>query len=259
MKILVFGDVMTPSSVDYLAKHLWDIRRREGADFAVVNAENASFLGGIAPDGARRLLEGGADVLTGGNHTMQTRAIHAEMEKDGRILRPLNYPAAVPGEGYTIVDAQGYRILVLNAQGMVYMEPMLNHPVPYIERALRQEEGKYDIALLDFHAEATGEKLAVAHIFDGRLSAIWGTHTHIPTADEQILPQGTGYISDIGMTGPSGGIMGVETDCITERFLTRVPVSYRPAKGPIRAEGIALEIDMRTGKCISIRRIVYSE
>ncbi len=256
MRILALGDVIGPAAVEYLTANLNAWRKQYSIDFTAVNAENASFLAGISPDAAQRLLAAGADVLTGGNHTMQTRTVFPMLDGDSRILRPINFPAEVPGYGSSVLtSAAGVRVLVINAMGNAFIEPVLDNPFPYIERALAREKGNYDVAMLDFHAEATGEKLAVAHAFDGRLSAMWGTHTHVPTADAQVLPRGTGYVTDLGATAPTGGILGVRADIICERFRRKIPVPYKPAEGPVRAEGAVFDIDEKTGACRSVTRV----
>ncbi len=257
MKILALGDIIAPAAVDYLCGRLAEARRTYGADMVIINAENASFLAGIRPDAAERLLEAGADVLTGGNHTLQTRDAWDMLDSERRILRPINYSADVPGYGSAVVEAAGRRVLVLNAMGTALIEPVLDSPYPYIERALEREKGSYDFAVLDFHAEATGEKYAMAHAFDGRIAAIWGTHTHVPTADEQILPHGTGYITDIGCVAPTGGIIGVQTEVICERMRKHIPVPYRVARGEVRAEGALFDIDDIKGVCKSVKRIAF--
>ncbi len=257
MKIMALGDIIAPAAVDYLCSRLPEERRRRGADLVIINAENASFLAGIRPDAAERLLDAGADVLTGGNHTMQSRDAWDMLDHDPRVLRPLNYPADVPGYGSTVVEARGRRVLVLNAMGNALIEPVIDNPFPYIERALARAKGEYDIAVLDFHAEATGEKYAVAHAFDGRISAIWGTHTHVPTADEQILAGGTGYITDLGCVAPTDGIMGVQTEVICERMKKHIPVPYRVARGEVRAEGALFDIDDVSGVCRRVERIKF--
>jgi hypothetical protein len=257
MNILALGDIIAPVAVDYLCRHLGAWKAANRIDLAVVNAENASFLAGIGPEAAARLLDAGADVLTGGNHTMQTSRIYSMLDHDPRLLRPLNFPADVPGYGSTVVRTSGgVRVLVLNAMGTAFMEPVLDSPFPYIERALTRARGEYDVAVMDFHAEATGEKLAVAHTFDGAFGAIWGTHTHVPTADMQVLPRGTGYVTDLGATAPTGGILGVRTEVICDRLRRKIPCSYQPAEGPVRAEGVVFEIDEKTALCRAVRRVV---
>lgn len=257
MKILMIGDVTDPSGVQYLKERLWDVRRRYGIDFVAVNAENASFIGGADQVLAETLLEAGADVLTGGNHTMQRLSVHAFLDSDDRMLRPLNYPAAVPGRGYTILDAQGYRMLVLNAMGTVHMEPTLDNPFYAIDRVLAREEGRYDFAMLDFHAEAAGEKGAIAHYFDGRIQIIAGTHTHVPTADMQILPKGAGFVTDLGMCGPSGGVLGINADVIIERSMLHLPKKYEAATGAVSADGVIFTLDTGSKKVTALERIKF--
>ncbi len=256
MKILALGDVTDPNAAAYLAKNLWDIRRSSGADFVIVNAENAGFITSPDPEIALSLLNGGADVLTGGNHTLHRKSLFPLLENDRRVLRPVNYPAKAPGEGYTILPACGYRVLVINAIGRVGMEPV-DCPFRAVERVLCREEGHYDFSVLDFHAEATGEKMAMGLFLDGRLGAMFGTHTHVATADEQVLPNGTGYISDIGYTGVKDSILGIAPDAVIERFLTRMPAPYTPATGKIISHGVLFETDGTKTK--SVRRVVFEE
>ena len=257
MKILMVGDVTDPTGVAHLKEHLWEVRRRYGIDFVSVNAENASFIGGADQILAETLLDAGADVLTGGNHTMQRMSVHAFLENDDRMLRPLNYPADVPGRGYTILDAQGYRMLVLNVMGNVHMEPTLDNPFYGIDRVLAREEGRYDFAMLDFHAEAAGEKGAIAHCFDGRIQIIAGTHTHVPTADMQILRGGTGFVTDLGMCGPTGGVLGIKADVIIERSKLHLPRKYEAAEGPIFADGVIFTLDTASKKVTAVERIRF--
>lgn len=258
MRILALGDIIAPVAVDFLAENLWEYRRREKIDFVVANGENASFLGGIAADAAKKLLLGGVDVITGGNHSLQNKGVYALHEEEERVLRPINYPTDVPGRGYTLTEAGGVRVLVMNAMGNALIEPVLDSPVPFIRRALAREAGAYDVALLDLHAEATGEKLAIAHVFDGSFAAIFGTHTHVPTADTQILPRGTGYVTDLGATAPTGGILGVRTEVICTRTEQKLSVPYRVAEGPVRAEGVLFEIDETSNRCTALRRVALS-
>ena len=256
MNILAIGDVTEPRAAEVLATRLWEFRRRERIDFVLVNAENAGFIMGPDPDLARLLLDGGADVLTGGNHTLQRQSLHGMLENDSRLLRPLNYPAEVPGMGYTILPANGYRILVMNAQGRVEMEP-LDCPFHAVDRVLEREAGHYDFSILDFHAEATGEKLAMGHYLDGRVNIVYGTHTHVPTADEQILPRGTAYQTDIGMCGPRDGILGMAPDSILRRLVTRLPERYAPATGEIAGQGTVFSFSENDGRVGEIRRVTF--
>ncbi len=256
MKILVIGDVTSPRGVDHLCERLWKFREKNKIDFCVVNGENASFITGISPDFAERLVRAGADVITGGNHTMQNKATYTALDERAELVRPVNFGLEAPGHGWTIVDtANGYRALVINAMGNVHIEPCLDNPYPYIDRALREAEGKYDLSVLDIHAEATGEKLAIAHAYDGVINVVFGTHTHVPTADEQVLPKGTGYITDVGMCGESGGILGMDAEGIVARMKSRLPVKYTPAKGACVANGVIFDFDTTLKRVISVQRV----
>ena len=257
LKILAIGDVTSPIGIEHLKNNLWKIRREMGIDFCAVNGENAAFITGISPELAETLLQAGADVITGGNHTLRNKATYTYLDDCGAILRPINFGDAAPGKGYTILDACGYRVLVISAMGNVYIEPTLDSPFPYIERALIREAGNYDFAILDIHAEATGEKYAIAHAFDGQISIIFGTHTHVQTADEQILPRGTGYISDVGMCGESGGILGLDTESTVERMKTHLPSKYKAASGAPFANGVIFTLDTSTKKVTGVKRITF--
>ncbi len=257
MKILVIGDVTSPAGIEHLKNNLWRVRSELGVDFCVVNGENASFITGISAELADELLRSGADAITGGNHTMHNKQTYAFMDDTQEMLRPINFGDSAPGRGYSILDAQGYRILVINAMGNVHIEPNLDSPYPYIDRALRECEGKYDIAVLDIHAEATGEKTAIANAYDGKISVIFGTHTHVQTADERILPNGTGYITDVGMCGESGGILGMDTECVIERMKTKLPHKFKAASGTPIANCALFTVDTGSGKATDVKRISF--
>ena len=257
MKVLAIGDVTSPGGVAHLEKNLWRVRRENKIDFCIVNAENASVVFSYTPEQAERLLMAGADVLSGGNHTMRQRASLGILEENEALLRPINYGDGVPGRGYTILNACGYRVMVLCAMGNVHIEPTLDAPFSFIERALEKEKGCYDLALLDIHAEATGEKLAVAYAFDGKISAVFGTHTHVPTADLRVLPQGTGYVSDLGMCGESGGILGMEPMGVVKKMRSHLGDRFVPALGEVQADGVIFDIDEASGRTVSLRRISF--
>lgn len=257
MKILCIGDVTSPQGVKHLEENLWRIRKEYSIDFCVVNAENASLVNTLTPAQAEILLSSGADVLTGGNHTMRSRSIYTLLDNETRLLRPINFPEDVPGAGYGIYDGAGYRILVLCAMGNVHIEPVLDSPYPYIDRALSREEGKYDFAVLDFHAEATGEKVAMGYAYDGKIHAVFGTHTHVQTADECILPRGTGYITDVGMCGESGGVLGMDPEGVVKRMRSKLTVPFTPAKGKAVANGVIFTLEYSTGRCTCARRISF--
>ena len=257
MKILAIGDVTSVGGVKHLEDVLWKIRKEEKIDFCIVNAENASLISGATRELAERLLMAGADCLTGGNHTLRCRSVFSFLDESQNMLRPINYGDSAPGQGYTILDCMGYRLLIINAMGNVMIDPILDSPFPYIDRLLEREAGRYDLAILDLHAEATGEKLAVAHAYDGKINIIFGTHTHVPTADEQVLPLGTGYISDIGMCGESGGILGMNRELIIARMRSHIPHKYEPATGEPVANGAIFELNPSTGRVSSVRRISF--
>ena len=257
MKILVIGDVTSPAGVEHLKKNLWKFRGENKIDFCVVNGENASFITGISAELAEVLLQAGADCITGGNHTMHNKKAYRFLEERCEMLRPVNFGDAAAGRGYTILDASGYRMLVINAMGNVHVEPNLDSPFGYIDRVLRSEAGRYDFSILDIHAEATGEKLAVGYAYDGKINVVFGTHTHVKTADLQILPGGTGYISDVGMCGESGGIIGMDAEVVVERMRTHLPIPFKAANGQCRADGVIFTLDTSTGRIIRTESVEF--
>lgn len=255
MNILVIGDVTSPSGVEFLRKNLWRVREENKIDFCIVNGENASFITGISEELAEILFSAGADVITGGNHTLRNRAAFTYLDDKAEILRPINFGGAAPGRGYTIADSNGYRILVINALGNIHIDPVLDNPYPYIDKVLESEKGNYDFSILDIHAEATGEKAAMGYAYDGKINIVFGTHTHVQTADETILPNGTGYISDIGMCGESGGVLGMDAECVVSRMRTRIANKFKAACGAVRANGVIFTLDTKDGKVQKITRI----
>lgn len=257
MKILAIGDITSPGGALHLEKNLWAVRRKFGIDFCVVNGENASFISGISPDRADMLLRSGADVITGGNHTMQNHTAIKMLDELSQVLRPINYGDGAPGHGYTILNTGTSRILVINAMGTVHIEPQLDMPYSFIESVLRKERGNYDFSILDIHAEATGEKLAIAYDFDGRINVIFGTHTHVPTADAAILPNGSGYISDLGMCGESGGILGMEVGSVLFKMKTKLPGKFKCASGTPFADGVIFTLNEASGRVTEIKRIKF--
>lgn len=257
MKVLALGDVVGEQTLRYLAEKLPAERRALGADLVIVNGENVCDVKGISPAAADALIDYGADILTSGNHVFDRRDIYDYLDNKKTLIRPLNYPAECPGEGARIVtSADGWKVLVLNVSGCAFMDA-LNNPFTSVERALDDHRGKYDVAILDIHAEATSEKLALARYFDGRIGVIFGTHTHVQTADEQVLPNGTGYITDLGMTGPTDGILGVRAEEVIIKSRTHMPRRFSVATGEIKAHGALFDLDAVTGRCKSVKRIVF--
>lgn len=256
MRILAIGDIVGLSALEYLKDRLWTLRREYRIDFVLANGENVCDIHGIGAEEAKVLLSYGVDLITLGNHVWNRRDIGAFLDSSSEIIRPCNYPAGNPGNGYTILNANGWRLLCINASGCVYMEP-LNSPFEAVDRILEREKGNYDLSLLDFHAEATSEKLAMGYYLDGRVDIVFGTHTHVPTADERILPKGTGYITDLGMTGPADGILGTEKECVIRKFLTKMPQRFQMAEGEIVGNGAIFAYDTNTKKVISVERLVF--
>ena len=256
LRILCLGDVVGQGGVLYLEQNLRRKRDELGADMVVVNGENAAIGNGLDAQSARRLFDAGADVLTSGNHIWQKREIRTVLEEDPRVLRPANYPASCPGAGYHILCINGYRILVMNVMGTVFLDALFD-PFVTVERILDRCEGQFDFAILDIHAEATSEKIALARFFDGRVSVIFGTHTHVQTADACILPRGSAYMTDLGMTGPVDSILGVKVDCILAKFRTHMPVRVETADGAVRSTGFLAEFSADTGKALSVRLISF--
>lgn len=255
MKILAIGDVVGQAGVAYLRANLQKMKRNLGADLVIVNGENAAEIHGIGQNDAVDIFYSGADVITTGNHAFGRYDIYSYLDDEKYILRPANFPGGAPGHGHCIISAGGLRVLVMNIQGNVSMKVSLASPFETADAILRRESGNYDIAVLDFHAEATSEKLAMGYYLDGRASVVFGTHTHVATADEQIMPRGTGYITDIGMTGPDISILGVAPECIIKGFTTAMPQRFRVAEGKVTARGALFTLN--GDKCTKVERIFF--
>lgn len=255
-KILAIGDVVGPVAVKYISEKLWSFRKENGISMVVCNGENAASGNGIDPYSAEKLISSGCDVLTGGNHSFRKREIRPYLENSETLLRPVNYPIGTPGNGHTIVDIDGYRVLVVNVMGTIFLEP-LACPFATVDRILERESGRFDFAVLDIHAEATSEKVAMGRYFDGRISVVFGTHTHVATADTVILPKGTGYVTDLGMSGPSDGVLGVRADIVIEKLRMKLPVKFELAEGDIAVNGVVFNIDTASGKVNSVERVQF--
>ncbi len=252
MRILFLGDIVGRSGRDAVAAALPDLRRRLALDLIVVNAENASHGFGLAPEMARSLFVAGADVLTLGNHAWDRKEIIPYIETEPRLLRPLNYPPGTPGQGaFVTVMADGRRALVMQVMGRLFMEP-LDDPFRAVQTELAQYRmgagGMVQAIVVDVHAEASSEKQALAHSFDGLVSLVVGTHTHAPTADHQILPGGTGFITDLGMSGDYDSVIGMQKGGAALRFWKKVPAEkLAPAEGEATICGVFVETDDATG------------
>ncbi|MEE0969120.1 MAG: TIGR00282 family metallophosphoesterase [Clostridia bacterium] len=258
LKILAIGDIVGLRAASFLRENIWKIRENLSADAVIANGENINDIKGISPDEARSLLGSGIDLITTGNHIWDRRDIYPFLDSERLILRPANFPPEAPGCGYTVIDICSYRFLCINAMGTMFIDSLEN-PFSTVEKILRSEEGLYDFALLDFHAEATSEKIAMALNFDGRINIIWGTHTHVQTADETVLPSGTGYITDLGMTGPSASILGADPSVIIERFKTHLPQRLIIADSETVICGALFTLDTESGRCVSVKRVRLAE
>lgn len=259
LKILAVGDVFGAPGLEFVKKHLRRIKNAEQADLVIVNAENVCSGSGLDKHEADILFESGADVLTGGNHSFRKWTIFDFIENDPCILRPLNFPPDSPGDGYCIVPVKnGLRAMVISVCGQVFMDPV-DSPFVAVNRLLDEQKGNYDFAICDFHAEATSEKLAFAHVFDGRIQIVYGTHTHVQTADERLTSRGSGYISDIGMCGSEDSIIGVTYETAVPRYTKNIRMKGIPAKENVNLRGAVFTLDEKTLYCTDVKRIKYNE
>lgn len=255
MKILMIGDVSGRPGRKILTEHLPDIVRETGADFTVANLENASGGNGITEKNLKTLLNLPIDAVTMGNHVWGQKETIAYIDRYPMMVRPANYPDSAPGRGWTYFEKNGKRICVLNLSGQVYMNNM-DSPFPILDSIITELVENCDILLVDFHAEATSEKLACGYYLEGTAAAVVGTHTHVQTADNRVLPGGTAYITDLGMTGPLNGILGVRKNIILETMVTKLPKRYEiELERPWQFNGVLIDIDDETNKAVRIDRI----
>ena len=251
-KVLAVGDVVGNPGMERIRRSLRKLKQKCGADFVVVNGENASVVG-ILPHQAEDILDAGADVITLGNHSFAKREICDYLEESRRILRPANYAPQVPGRGWAVYESKVGSIAVIDLIGRCNMDYGPDNPFLLVEKILKQITAK--IILVELHAEATSEKLAMGYLLDGRVSAVWGTHTHVPTADAQILPKGTGYVTDLGMTGPKVSVLGIRPELSIAKFRGDLTERYRWAEGETKLEGVLFTLDSETGKCLKAERV----
>ena len=257
LNVLAVGDVVSQAGLDFLERRLPRLKRELGVHFTVVNGENAAGIG-LLPRQAEAILDSGADVVTLGNHTWSKLQIADYLDDAPCVLRPANFSQRLPGRGYGVFDGpRGLRIGVMNLIGRVELNPNAENPFTTADRLLAQEDA--DIVLVDFHAEATSEKLALGWYLDGRVSAVWGTHTHVPTADGKILPKGTGHVTDLGMTGPANSILGIRPEQSINIFLGGLPQRYEAAPGKCKVESVLFPIETNTKQCIRTQRVDLQE
>ena len=250
--ILTVGDVVGEQGLAHLERHLRSVKKLKDIHFTVVNGENASGTG-LTDQQAEQLYQVGADVVTLGNHTFGKPKIAGRLEEDPYLLRPANYTGRAPGRGWGIYDCGRVQIGVMNLIGRCGLDFNADNPFTAASRLLKGEKPLF--TLVDFHAEATSEKLAMGYYLDGQVSAVWGTHTHVPTADERILPRGTGYLTDLGMTGPVESVLGIQPEQSVEMFLGGLPGRFRVAEGPCKMQGAVFSLDSETGLCVHVERI----
>ena len=247
MKILVIGDVVSSAGCEFLRKKLSSFKKENGIDFCIANGENSAVGNGITPDSAQYLFDCGVDFITTGNHIFRRKEIYDFLDSRSDIIRPANFWKNAPGKGTAVVDLGSTQIRIINLSGSAYMD-RCDNPFTAVDEILKNNECK--ITLVDFHAEATAEKGALAYYLDGRVSAVFGTHTHILTADARILPKGTGFITDTGMTGPVNSVLGIKPESSINLFRTGMPSRFEAAEGECMMNGCIFDIDKKTGLCL---------
>lgn len=254
MKILAVGDIVGESGVRKLKEELPRIKKEKNIDFVITNGENSAGGMGLTERNFKDIMEAGTNVVTMGNHTWGKKDIFKFID-DPNLLRPANYPKGVVGKGLGIYECKGKKIAVMNFLGRVDLNILTENPFVLAKEMVEEIQGKVDMIFIDFHAEATAEKIAMGRFLDGKITALFGTHTHVQTADEQILPNGTAYITDLGMTGPKESVIGMNIQASLKRFETTLPEKYKLAEGACILNAVVFEIDDETNKAISIERI----
>lgn len=258
MRILFLGDVVGDAGRQALKMGVEELVGNWGPDFIVVNGENVAGGSGITPRLAYDIFRAKVDVITLGDHAWDQRDIYSFFDEEPRLIRPFNYPKECPGKGYVVVNGNGYKLGVINGIGRTYMNQPVDNPFNTIEPILAEVREQTKLILVDFHAETTSEKTAFAWLLDGKVSAVVGTHTHVQTADERILPGGTAYITDVGFCGPHDSVIGREKVSILTRFQTCMPQRMPIATAGHQLDGVLIEVDPETGKAISIERIQHA-
>lgn len=254
MKILAIGDIVGESGVRKLKEELPRIKKEENIDFVITNGENAAGGMGLTERNFKDILEAGTNVVTMGNHTWGKKDIFKFID-DSKLLRPANYPKGVVGKGLGIYECKDKKIAVMNFLGRVDLNVLTENPFILAKEMVEELQGKVDMIFIDFHAEATAEKIAMGRFLDGKITGLFGTHTHVQTADEQILPNGTAYITDLGMTGPRDSVIGMDMQVSFKRFETTLPEKYKLAEGECMLNAVEFEVDEKTNKVTEIKRI----
>ena len=251
-KVLAVGDVVGNPGMDRGSRSLRYLKKKTGADFVVVNGENAAVVG-MTPRQAEEVFDAGADVITMGNHTFGKRELCDYLDENPNILRPANLAPQVPGKGWGVFDTKAGPVAVVDLIGRCNMDYGPDNPFLMIDKILKEVKTK--LILVEIHAEATSEKLAMGYMLDGKVSAVWGTHTHVPTADAQVLPNGTGYVTDLGMTGPKHSVLGIQPKLSIAKFRGDLPNRYQWAEGATKLEAVLFTIDTATGLCRNAERV----
>ncbi len=253
MRLLFLGDVVGLGGCDFLMKMLPRFKRENSIDVCIANGENSAQGNGVTPESLEMIFNSGVDYVTLGNHTYKRPEIMEYLENDVDAVRPYNYPVGAPGKGVGIIDKGRFRVAVINMLGTVYSEP-LGNPFNEMDSAIKEIDGCKTV-IVDFHAEATAEKRAMGFYLDGKVTAVLGTHTHVQTADEQLLPGGTAYITDVGMCGPVQSVLGIEPRLTIKKFKSNLPVRFENATGEYMLNGVLLDVDEKTGKASKIERV----
>lgn len=258
MRILTVGDIVASDGREFIYNNLGRIKKKYNIDYCIANGENSANTNGITVDIADTLLSCGVDVITLGNHTFANKEYATVLNDNQRVIRPINYPPETEGEGFFIDDLGSVRIGVINAIGRVNMDAV-DCPFRAVEKCVNGMRDKADIIVVDFHAETSSEKLAFGNFFDGKVEIVFGTHTHVQTADAHLLPGGTAYISDLGMTGVRDSVLGVKKEIIMDMYYTRKRFRFDKAEGEVWFNGAVFEVDDRTKKVVGIERLYFSE
>lgn len=258
ISVLFVGDIIGNPGLEFTQTFLPSIIQKYKPDLVIANGENISDGKGCTEKEAKILFDLGVKVITGGNHTWDKHQSQEYLKQDNRSLRPLNYPKGTHGNGYIVVEVKNTKVAVVNLQGRTFMAA-IDCPFRTAEWVISKLKNETKIIIIDFHAEATAEKMALANFLDGKVSCIIGTHTHIQTSDERILPNGTGYITDVGMTGPYDSVIGMKTQAAINRFLYQTPQKYETAKDEVHLAAIFFKVDIQTGKTLSIERIFFPD